>query len=169
MSLTVAIYVDAQLTAESARQLLPKLWDIELSFVASGDELLRSIQQGRAEVAFLDLTMPGIDGVALLELIHSQELNTLPIVSTQQQIDQGLDARLHHLGAIASLPRPMQTERLEALLHEYGLWERSAASISSHSMSGLQRLFNNAVNEAASHLGNRFRQQIDFERLDLIT
>jgi len=53
---------------------LPKGWDVDVSFAGNGAEALDAIKAGKADILFLDLNMPVMDGYEALAAIRSQDL-----------------------------------------------------------------------------------------------
>lgn len=79
----------------------------------SGADALSRIQVSRPDVVVTDLFMDGMDGLALLEEIHTGN-PTLPVImlSGQAQIPDAV--RATHLGTAAFLTKPIAKERLIA-------------------------------------------------------
>jgi len=72
------------------------------------------------DVMFLDLTMPEMDGYQVLETLRREDLNCLVIV-VSADIQEAAQARVRAMGAIAFIKKPVDAERIKAVLKEYGL------------------------------------------------
>ena len=62
MSTAVLICDDSGFARKQMARALPAGWDISLSFANNGEEAISAIRKGDADVVFLDLTMPIMDG-----------------------------------------------------------------------------------------------------------
>jgi CheY-like chemotaxis protein len=163
MPIAVTFYVDAVLTPQKALQLLPAEWDVTLTCVHSGKALLDALRSNQGEIVFFDLDMPEIGGMEVLELLHREELNALPIVLSDQAIADSSCDKVSQLGAIACLNRNPDPAILYQLLHDYGLIEQEDHSPSLNSYPWLNELFQCAIAEAARRLGSYFRQGVYYD------
>ncbi len=94
---------------ESVRILLAT--DYDVSVAASGDEALEVIQRERPNLIFLDIIMPGIDGMELLERIKLVEPN-LPVVMLTATKTVKTAVAAMKLGAFDYLPKPFDVDEL---------------------------------------------------------
>lgn len=99
---------------------LPPEWDIEIRQACNGEEALAAYRAGGADVIFLDLNMPGIDGYGVLEALQAEDLNCLVIVVSADVQPQARD-RVMRMGAIAFVQKPVDAAKLEPVLREYGV------------------------------------------------
>lgn len=99
---------------------LPEGWDVNISFASNGLEALTAIRQGKGEIVFLDLTMPEMDGFAVLEAIRQEELKSVVIVITGD-IQPVARERVLQLGAIDFIRKPLNQEKLRQTLETFGL------------------------------------------------
>lgn len=99
---------------------LPEGWDVNISFASNGLEALTAIRQGKGEIVFLDLTMPEMDGFAVLEAIRQEELKSVVIVITGD-IQPVARERVLQLGAIDFIKKPLNQEKLRQTLETFGL------------------------------------------------
>ena len=67
MSTKVLICDDSKRARKQMARSLPSEWDIEISFAEHGEEALEVIKAGDAEIMFIDLNMPVMDGLSLIE------------------------------------------------------------------------------------------------------
>lgn len=120
MATKVLVVDDSGISRKMLIKSLPKEWDIELSEAANGAEAITAYNEGKAEVMFLDLTMPVMDGYQVLEHLQKEGLNTFVIVVTAD-IQPEAEARVKKLGAMAFVKKPVDTEKLMPILQEYGI------------------------------------------------
>lgn len=99
---------------------LPDGWDVNIEFATNGREGLEAIKAGKGEMVFLDLTMPEMDGYDVLKAIKEQDFNSVVIVISGD-IQPEARERVKSLGALDFIKKPVNKEKLHAVLHEYGL------------------------------------------------
>ncbi len=81
----------------------------------SGDEALERLVEGRADVAILDLYMPGLSGLEVVRAAQeSQESARTPIIVLTGSLDADDEMRSIEAGAFAFLSKPCPPSRLEA-------------------------------------------------------
>lgn len=100
---------------------LPKSWDVTITHAASGLDALAAYRAGKVDVMFLDLTMPKMSGFQVLETLRAEDLNCLVIV-VSADVQPASQERAKQLGAIAFLSKPINAQRVEALLRDYGIF-----------------------------------------------
>jgi CheY-like chemotaxis protein len=83
-------------------------------------EALEAYRSGKADVMFLDLTMPVMDGYQVLAQLQKEELNTFVVVITAD-IQPEAQERVKKLGAMAFIKKPVKTEDINNVLHEFGI------------------------------------------------
>ncbi len=99
---------------------LPADWDIEIRQAGNGEEALAAYREGRADVIFLDLNMPGVDGYGVLATLQAEGLNCLVIVVSADVQPQARE-RVMKMGAIAFVQKPVDAGKLKPVLREYGV------------------------------------------------
>jgi CheY-like chemotaxis protein/chemotaxis protein CheY-P-specific phosphatase CheC len=122
MTIPVLICDDSGFARKQIARALPDNWDAELNYAANGQEALIAIREGKADVLFLDLTMPVLDGFGVLEAIRNEDLPTLPIV-VSGDIQEESRQRVMALGAVAFLKKPVNSTELIEVLNTYGLMQ----------------------------------------------
>ncbi len=90
---------------ESAREVLAKLLrqaGYQTRTAASAAEALGVLAEARPDLVLLDVTMPDMDGLSLLELLHGQaEWASLPVVMFSAVDARAVVERAEQLGAKA--------------------------------------------------------------------
>ncbi|MEH6826290.1 MAG: response regulator [Motiliproteus sp.] len=89
MSVPILICDDSGFARKQMARSLPESWDAEISFAADDVEAVAAILEGKADILFLDLNMPVMDGYQVLEAVRSQDLPTLVIVVSDRPVGQG--------------------------------------------------------------------------------
>jgi two-component system, LuxR family, response regulator FixJ len=97
----VAHLIDDDAAVRASVQLLLECEGIETRAYASGDEFLRTAAPGADGCLIIDMDMPGIGGLQLLDQLRADGINTPAIVIT---------------GARISIPLVSAVERFTALL-----------------------------------------------------
>ena len=120
MSVSVLVVDDSPMARKMLVRALPPDWDITITQASSGAEALLHYRKGKVDVMFLDLTMPEMDGYQVLEALRREDLNCLVIV-VSADIQEAAQARVLAMGAISFIKKPVDPERIRAVLKEYGL------------------------------------------------
>ncbi len=122
MTTNVLVVDDSTVSRKMLIRAMPSNWDINLSQAANGIEALTQYHEGKAEVMFLDLTMPEMDGYQVLEILQKEGLDTFVIVVTAD-IQPEAEQRVRKLGAMGFVKKPVSTAKITEILEEYGIIE----------------------------------------------
>lgn len=114
----VLITDDSSLARKLLLKALPESLTDEVSQAANGEEALAAYEAGQAELMFLDLTMPVMDGFQTLEHLHKIEANVIVVSADIQPQAREL---VMALGAAAFIKKPISSEAMLATLHEIGV------------------------------------------------
>lgn len=120
MAIPLLICDDSNMARKQMARALPESWDTDITFAANGVEALKAIRAGRGEIVFLDLTMPEMDGFAVLETIRKEDLPTVVIV-VSGDIQPIAQARVAQLGALCFIHKPVDKDELQQMLQTFGL------------------------------------------------
>lgn len=120
MTVSVLVVDDSPMARKMLIKSLPAEWDIEIRQAANGAEALAAYRAGQVDVMFLDLTMPEIDGYQVLETLRREDMNCLVIV-VSADIQEKAQERVQELGAIAFVKKPVDAQKIQAVLKEYGI------------------------------------------------
>lgn len=125
MSISVLVVDDSSMARKMLIRAFPPEWDIEISQACNGQEALDAYRSGHVDVMFLDLTMPEIDGFQVLETLRKEDLNCLVIV-VSADIQEKAQERVMGLGAIAFIKKPVDAQKIETVLREYGIYVKES-------------------------------------------
>ncbi len=120
MATPITIVDDSAMSRKLMIRALPPEWDIEITQAANGKEALDAYHAGKADVMFLDLTMPVMDGYEVLETLKKEGLNTFVIV-VSADIQPKAQERVMSLGAMAFIKKPVNTDEVSRILKEFGI------------------------------------------------
>jgi len=120
MALPVLICDDSILARKQVRKSLPESFDAEFQTAANGLEALAILRSQEIGLVFLDLTMPELDGIGVLEAIKAENIDCFVIVISAD-IQPEMQKRVMELGALAFIHKPVNEEKLSGILKQYGL------------------------------------------------
>lgn len=119
MTIRVLICDDSSMARKQMARALPKNWKADVTFAFDGRNGLEKLQETQAELLFLDLNMPEMDGYEVLKVIREQDLPVLTIV-VSGDIQPEARERVRKLGAIDFIKKPTDTEHVARTLRDYG-------------------------------------------------
>ncbi|MBD3241882.1 MAG: response regulator [Chitinivibrionales bacterium] len=121
MQRTALIVDDSRIARRMLRKSLPPEWAVSVLEATNGREGLELCEQHDIEVMFLDLTMPEVDGMAVLDKI--KHLAGRPKVTLIVSADVQPESKALALfkGAFEFIAKPASTETLRAALSRAGV------------------------------------------------
>lgn len=120
MAIPLLICDDSNMARKQVTRSLPDGWEVDITYAANGLEGIEAIRAGRAEMVFLDLTMPEMDGYQVLERVRAEKHKSIVIVISGDIQPEARD-RVMALGALEFIQKPINKEKLAEVLHRYGL------------------------------------------------
>ena len=127
MTTPVLICDDSGFARKQMARSIPDGWDVSISFAGNGQEALDAIRAGKADVMFLDLNMPVMDGYETMKAIREQDLPCLVIV-VSGDVQPEARERMVALGALDFIRKPMDNQKLTALLRQYGIYSGDSSA-----------------------------------------
>lgn len=107
---------------EDLMQAMPDDWNVTLSEVSTAPEALTACSEGQVSVLFLDLTLPGMTGLELMEALQRANTATAVIV-VSQDLPAETKSQAKVGGAMAFIEKPVRRDALESVLKGCGLYE----------------------------------------------
>jgi FixJ family two-component response regulator len=101
---------DDEAVRDSMRELL-RSYGVDVRDYGSAREFLEEPFRDRTSCLLLDLHMPGMSGLELLELLHERG-DPIPVIVITGRSDTFLRERVHEAGAMALLNKPVDDEEL---------------------------------------------------------
>lgn len=120
MGIPLLICDDSNMARKQVTRSLPDGWDVDVTYATNGVEGIEAIRAGKAEMVFLDLTMPEMDGYSVLELIKEEGHKSIVIVISGD-IQPEARERVKNLGALEFIKKPINKDKLVEVLQMYGL------------------------------------------------
>lgn len=120
MTLAVLICDDSALARRQLARSLPADWDIAISFANDGEQAIAAIHAGKADLLFLDLNMPVMNGYEVLDQIRSDDLPTMVLV-VSGDIQSEARTRVLAKGALDFIKKPVAPEQISEVLARYGI------------------------------------------------
>lgn len=121
MTTRILICDDSALARKQMARALPEGLRGEVSFAKDGAEALERLRAREAELMFLDLNMPEMDGYQVLEHVRREDLPVMTIV-VSGDIQPEARERVKKLGALDFIKKPTDTGIVLDLLMEYGMY-----------------------------------------------
>lgn len=124
MPLPIVICDDSSMARKQIARSLPEGWDVDITFATNGQEGVEAVRAGKADVLFLDLTMPVMDGYETLQALRDEGLEPMTVV-VSGDIQPDARKRVMDMGALDFIKKPIDKERLEDTLKNFGILEKA--------------------------------------------
>lgn len=111
---------DSNMARKQLIRALPPNWPFRITQASNGVEGLEAIRQGNGQVVLLDLTMPELDGFAVLATLRQEGLKAEVIVVSGDVQEEAV-RRAKALGARAFLKKPADPLQLADALNGLGV------------------------------------------------
>ncbi|MCY7296144.1 response regulator [Alteromonas sp. a30] len=120
MQYQVIICDDSKLGRRSVNRCLPEGFASEVHMAANGLEAMEILRNHSIDVLFLDLTMPKMDGIEVLENILLEKISASVIVISGD-VQPKMQERVIELGALEFIKKPLQQSQLVETLKKFDL------------------------------------------------
>jgi CheY-like chemotaxis protein len=120
MSPSVLICDDSNMARKQVLRSLPEAWHENLLTATNGVEALTILRESNIDVLFLDLTMPNIDGLGVLQGIKKLNIEcSVFVISADTQPE--MQSKVLALGAKSFLKKPVEAKILLQKLQQHEL------------------------------------------------
>ena len=119
MSSSVLICDDSNMARKQVLRSLPEELSGNVTLAKNGLEALDVLQNQHIDVMFLDLTMPELDGLGVLQGIKDKNIACAVFVISAD-VQPEMQNKVLELGAKAFLRKPVQVDILIANLKQHG-------------------------------------------------
>jgi CheY-like chemotaxis protein len=116
MGLSVLLIDDSRLSRMMIRKELSSL-DLDIREAGGGREGLDLYKEKKADIVFLDLTMPEMDGFETLENLLKIDPDAKVIILTAD-VQTGSTEKAMDLGAVRVMHKPSKIEEFESAIKE---------------------------------------------------
>ncbi len=113
--ITLLIVDDSPIARQILKKCLPKESNYSVIEACNGQEALEKFRQYRAEITFMDMTMPVMDGfqaIAEIKLIDPEAI----IIALTADIQKKAKQRISSLGALMHLAKPASPQAIRDAL-----------------------------------------------------
>jgi two-component system, chemotaxis family, chemotaxis protein CheY len=119
MSTNVLICDDSNLARKQVFRSLPDSLSTDVQLAQNGQEALDILRSQKIDILFLDLTMPIVDGLGVLQALKEEDIQ-LPVFVISADVQPEMQNRVLELGAKAFLRKPIQLDILNEHLKTHG-------------------------------------------------
>ncbi len=116
----VLIVDDSRVGRRLVRRCVPAEWDAEFTEASGGQGAIDTLSQQEIDVLFLDLTMPEVDGYAVLKWLKASDLDPIVIV-VSGDVQPEAKVRVLLLGAFEFLAKPTTVDEVRRVLSLAGV------------------------------------------------
>jgi len=114
----ILVVDDSSFARKSAVKLIGRINpDIEIVQAGSGEEALEILDEILPDIVFLDLTMPGLNGLDVLEKVQNDGKN-LKVVVVTADIQHKTKDRVFELGAFDMINKPLDEAKVRKIFQE---------------------------------------------------
>ena len=118
MSISLLIVDDSEFSRNMIKRALPSDWDVVIDEASCGQEALDYCNSLQFDVIFLDLTMPDMDGLEVLQALGERGyLSKIFVISADVQ-SSSKEIALQR-GALEFLQKPVTADKLSAMLQHH--------------------------------------------------
>ncbi len=120
MSSSVLVCDDSNMARKQVLRSLPEALSSNAQLATNGEEALKILKSQDIDILFLDLTMPVLDGVGVLQGIKDANISVNVFVISAD-VQPEMQNKVLELGAKVFLRKPVQLDVLNNHLQQFGL------------------------------------------------
>lgn len=117
---SILVCDDSSIARKQVVRCLGNCLSADIQQATNGREALALLREQNFDLLCLDLTMPELGGVAVLETIKAEKIECFVIVISAD-IQAQMKQKVVSLGAIDFIDKPIDIVRLKATLHKFGI------------------------------------------------
>ena len=121
MRFSILVCDDSTVARKQVMRCLKECIDADIQQATNGKEALEQLRQRHFDLLCLDLTMPEVDGIAVLEQVKANKIESYVLVISAD-IQQKMRERVAQLGAIDFIHKPINKTQLNEVLHKFGIY-----------------------------------------------
>lgn len=120
MSFPILVCDDSMVARKQVVRCFKAYEDFEIHQATNGREAVAILAQQEVGLLCLDLTMPELDGIGVLEYIRDHKIECFVVVISAD-IQPEMKQRVMSLGALTFLEKPVSPSELHEILHKFGI------------------------------------------------
>ncbi|MBC8554995.1 MAG: response regulator [Candidatus Brocadiales bacterium] len=120
MPTSLLIVDDSTFSRNMIKRALPLEWDVDVTEVNCGKGALEVCELKQFDVIFLDLTMPDIDGLDVLQTLNERSYHSQVFI-VSADIQESSKQIAKERGAVDFFPKPIESKILHFLLQHHGV------------------------------------------------
>lgn len=109
---------DNVINAEIGKEII-ELFDLQVTIASDGYEVLQNTELKKFSIIFMDINMPGLDGIQTTDLIRNDEKNinrTTPIIALTAHIDEIIKEECINVGMNDIMKKPLKRNNIQNLI-----------------------------------------------------
>ncbi len=118
MSLKRILVVDDEKNVTIFLSELLKQWGYDPIVASDGEKALELLSQENFNLILLDVMMPCIDGLAVMNEIHRNKYKE-PVIIISSVTDLSIAEKIMELGAKCYIPKPFDLEKFKTKIEKY--------------------------------------------------
>ena len=120
MNPSVLICDDSNMARKQVLRSLPEELSLDVTLAKNGLEALEVLNNQSIDIMFLDLTMPELDGVGVLQNLKDNNKHNCAVFVISADVQPEMQNKVLALGAKAFMRKPVQVDVLINNLKEHG-------------------------------------------------
>ena len=110
---SILVCDDSTVARKQVIRCLNECIDADIQQATNGKEALEQLHHGQFDLVCLDLTMPEVDGIAVLEQVKANKIESyVLVISADIHASNGV---IHVINSVILPPSTMQTARIEKI------------------------------------------------------
>lgn len=120
MKFSILVCDDSTVARKQVVRCLNECVTADIQQAVNGANALELLRMQQFDLLCLDLTMPEVDGVQVLERIKAEKIECFVLVISAD-IQQQMKQKVAKLGAIDFINKPINKSALNEVLHKFGI------------------------------------------------
>lgn len=120
MKFSILVCDDSAVARKQVVRCLNECIDADIQQAINGANALDLLRAQNFDLLCLDLTMPEVDGIQVLETIKTEKIECFVLVISAD-IQEKMKQRVAQLGAIDFIDKPINKSSLNEILHKFGI------------------------------------------------
>ena len=109
---------DVAMLRDMLRAMIKKEGQFKIYEANNGDEALRIYKTNMPSIVFLDVNMPGCDGMSVLESIRAHDISTFVVMVSGNNTAENVIAAVN-AGASGYVIKPFSQKNISAIIKKY--------------------------------------------------